>query len=91
MTEKDKSLSLHNNHFCFIWKSEGVSFIKAIKEVKDNFEIFHNFITEENVNSHFQHVFIPKKIESHLTKIIVYDLETIIQIELDHIVFHFID
>ena len=35
-----------------------------------------NFITEENVISHFKYEFIPKKIESHLTNFIVYDLET---------------
>ena len=34
------------------------------------------YITEENVNSHFKYEFIPKKIESHLTNFIVYDLET---------------
>ena len=34
------------------------------------------FITEENVNSHFKYEFTPKKIESHLTNFIVYDLET---------------
>ena len=35
-----------------------------------------NFITEENVNSHFKYEFIPKKIESQLTIFVVYDLET---------------
>ena len=67
---------LYNNHFCLIWKSEGVSFNQAIKELKDNFKIADNYITEENVNSHFEYEFIPKKIDSHLTNFIVYDLET---------------
>ena len=35
-----------------------------------------NYITQENVKSHFKYEFIPKKIESHLTNFIVYDLET---------------
>ena len=35
-----------------------------------------NYITEENVTSHFKYEFIPKKIESHLSNFIVYDLET---------------
>ena len=35
-----------------------------------------NFITEENVNSHFKYEFIPKEIESHLTNFIVHDLQT---------------
>ena len=67
---------LNNNCFCLIWKSEGVSFDKAIKELKDNFEIVDNYITEENVKSHFEYIYKPKKIESHLTNFIVYDLET---------------
>ena len=67
---------LYSNHFCSIWKSEGVSFIHAIKELIDNFKIVDNFITEENVNSHFKYEFIPKGIESHLNNFIIYDLET---------------
>ena len=35
-----------------------------------------NYITEENVNSHFEYIYKPKKVESHLTNFIVYDLET---------------
>ena len=43
--------------------------------MKDNFKVVDNFITEENVNSHFKYEFIPKKIEPHLTSFL-YDLET---------------
>ena len=35
-----------------------------------------NYITEKNVRSHFEYIRQPKKIESHLTKFLVYDLET---------------
>ena len=76
VTNRDSALYLYNNHFCLIWKSEGVSFIRAIKELKDTFEIVYKFITEENVKSHFEYNYIPKKIESHLTNFITYDLET---------------
>ena len=44
--------------------------------MKDNFEKIDNYITEENVNSHFKYEFIPTKIECRLTNFIVYDLET---------------
>ena len=44
--------------------------------MKDIFKIVDNYITEENVDSHFKYEFIPKKIKSHLTNSIVYDLET---------------
>ena len=76
VTNRDSALFLQDNHFCLIWKSERVSFKQAIKELKDNFKIVDNFITEENVNSHFKYEFTPLKIESHLTNFIVYDLET---------------
>ena len=67
---------LYNNHFCLIWKSEGVSFNQTIKELKDNFKKNDKFLTEGNVNSHFKYEFIPRKIDSHLKNFIVYDLET---------------
>ena len=76
VTDRNSALFIYNNHFCLIWKSEGVSFIRAIKELEDFFKRVDTFITEENVKSHFEHEFTPKKIESHLTNFIVYDLET---------------
>ena len=76
VTNRHSALYLYNNHFCLIWKSHGVSFSQAIQELKNNFKMVDNFITEENVNSHFKYEFIPKKIESHSTNFIVYDLET---------------
>ena len=76
VTNRDSALYLYNNHFCLIWKSQNVSFNQAIQELKNNFKIVDNYITEENVNSHFKYEVTPKKIESHLTNFIVYDLET---------------
>ena len=76
VTTKDSALYLYNNHFCLKWKSENVSFNKAINELKANFKIVDNFITEENVISHLKYEIMPKKIESHLTNFIVYDPET---------------
>ena len=76
VTNRDSALYLYNNQFCLIWKLQGVSFIQAIQELKNNFKMVDNYITEENVNSHFKYEFTPKKIDSHLTNFIVYDLET---------------
>ena len=76
VTNRDTALYLFNNHFCVIWKSDGVSFKDAIRELKENFKMADNNITEENVNSHFKYEFIPKKIDSHLSNFIVYDVET---------------
>ena len=91
VTNKDSALFPYHNLFCLIWKSEGVSFNQAIRELKDNCKIVDNFITGENVNSHFKYEFTPKKIESQLTNFLYMILKHIILIELDHIVYHFID
>ena len=61
VTNRDSALYLYNNHFCSIWKSQGVSFNQAVQELKDNFKMADNYITEENVISHFKYEFIPKK------------------------------
>ena len=76
VSNRDSALYLYNNHFCLFWKSQGKNFEEAIQELKDNFKIVDNYITEENVNAYFKYEFTPKKIESHLTNFIVYDLET---------------
>ena len=76
VTKRDNALFLCNSRFCLICKSERVSFNQAIKKLKVNFKKNDNFISEENVNAHFRYEFIPKKIQSHLTNFIVYDLET---------------
>ena len=61
ITERNKALYLYNNHVYLIWRSEVVSFNKTFEELERSFKIVVNFITEENVNSHFKHEFIPKK------------------------------
>ena len=76
VTNRDTALYLFNIHFCVIWKSESVCFKDAVSELEENFKMVDKYITEENVNSHFKYEFIPKKIESHLSNFIVYDLET---------------
>ena len=76
LTNRDSALYFYNNHFCLLWKSENFSFNQAIKELKNNCKVVDNYITDENVNSHFMYEYKPKKIESHLTNFIVYDLET---------------
>ena len=67
---------LYNNHFCLTWKSEVISFIQIIKELKENLKVVHYYITEVNVKSYSEYIYQPKKIQSYLNKIIVYDLET---------------
>ena len=75
-TQKNKTLKIHNNHFCLIWKTNGVSFDKAIKELKDNFKVVDNLISDKHVKSYIKYQYKPKKVQSQLTNMIVYDVET---------------
>ena len=77
VTNRNSALYFYNNIFCLLWKSQGVSFNQAIQDLKNNFKIVDNYITEKNVSSCFEYRYKPKKIESHLTNFITYDLETL--------------
>ena len=44
VTNRDSALFLFNNHFCLIWKSEGVSFKKVVRELDDNFKMVDKFM-----------------------------------------------
>ena len=35
LTQRDTALKIHKNPFCILWKSDGVSFDKTIKKLKD--------------------------------------------------------
>ena len=76
ITQRNKALKIHNNHFCLIRKSDGVSFDKAIKELKDNFKVVDNVISDKHVKSYINYEYKPKKVQSQLTNMIVYDIET---------------
>ena len=51
VTNRTSALFLYNNHFYLIWNSQNVSFNQAIQEIKNNFKIVHNYISEESVKS----------------------------------------
>ena len=51
LTQRNISLFIYNNHFCFICKSDGVSLDKAIKELKDIFKVVDNVISDKLVKS----------------------------------------
>ena len=61
LLKKIRLCFFYNNHFCVIWKSQGVSFNQAINELKDNFKIVDKYLTEENVKSNFEYIYKPKK------------------------------
>ena len=72
---------IYKNDFCFIWKSDGISFEKTITERKDNFKVVDNVISDKHVKSFIKYEKNPKKVKSPLTNTVVYDLETFNKIE----------
>ena len=51
ITKRNISLFIYYNHFCLIWKSNGITFNQAIDEVKLNFGLVDNFISDNHVKS----------------------------------------
>ena len=76
ITQRNIALKIQNNHFCLSWKSDGVSFDRAIKELKDNFKVVDNVVSDKHVKSYIKYEYKPKKVQSQLTNMIVYDIET---------------
>ena len=76
LTQRNTSLFIYNNHFCLIWKSDGISFEKAITDLKDIFKVVDNVTSEKHVESFIKYEYNPKKVKSPLINIVVYDLET---------------
>ena len=76
ITERKTALKIHKIHFCLVWKSDGVTFDKAIRELKENFKVVDNVISDKHVKSYIKYEYKPKKVQSQLTNMIVYDIET---------------
>ena len=76
ITQRYIALKMHNNHFCLIWKSNGVSFDRAIKELKDNFRVVDIVFSDKHVKSYIKYEYKPKKVQSQITNMIFYDIET---------------
>ena len=75
--QRNKALFIHSNQSCLIWKSNGNSFIQVIEvELKPNFKVVDKVISDKHVESYFIFEYKPQKVQSPLTYIIVYDLET---------------
>ena len=76
MTQREISLFIYVNHFCLNWKSTGISSNKAIEELKTNFKVVDNVLSDKPVKSFFKYEYKPKKVQSQLTNLFLYDLET---------------
>ena len=71
LTQRDISLFIYNNHFCLIWKSNGISFSQAIEELKNNFKVVDNVLSDKHVKSFIKYEYNPKKVKSPLNNIVV--------------------
>ena len=76
LTQRNVALEIHNIQFCLSWKSDGISFDRAIEVLKDNFKVVDNDISDEHVKSYIKYEYKPKKVQSQLTNMVVYDVET---------------
>ena len=76
ITHRDLALKIHNNHFCLIRESGGTSFDKAMKEIKDNLRVVDSVISDKHVKSYIKYEYKREKVQSQLTNMIVYDIET---------------
>ena len=75
-TEGDISLFVYKNIFCLLWKSHGVGFNKAIEELNIFFKVIDDVISHKNVKSFIKNEYKPNKVQSQLTNMLVYDIET---------------
>ena len=72
ITEKDTALKIHKNPFCFFWKSNVISFNKGIEdELKQNFKVIDNLISNEHVKSFLKNDYKPKKVQSPIINTVV--------------------
>ena len=77
ITQRNTSMFICNNHFCSFWKSNDISFNQAIgNELKPSFKVVDNVISDKHVKSFVKYDYHVKKVQSPLTNIVVYDLET---------------
>ena len=76
ITQRNTALKKHNNHFCLIRKTNGISFDRAITELKDNFKVVDNVLSDKHIKSYIKYEYKPEKVQSQLTNMIVYDIET---------------
>ena len=62
IAETRTTLKIHENVFCLIWKSHGISFDRAIKEVKDNFKVIDIVISDKHIKSFVNYEKEPEKV-----------------------------
>ena len=60
LTQRNTSLFIYNNHFCLIWKSDGVSLNQVIEnELKPNFRVVDNVVCDKHVKRFIKYEYNP--------------------------------
>ena len=76
ITESNIAIYKYKKHFCLVWKANAFSFNKARNELKLNFKVHEKATCDKHVKSFIKIEYNSKKVQSQLTKVVVYDLET---------------
>ena len=50
-TERNIAIKIREDHFCLVWKSNDISFNKAIEELQNNFKFVDSVISDKHVES----------------------------------------
>ena len=77
IAERNMALYVKENHFRLIWKTQKIIFKKTIEhKLEPNFKVVDNVISDKHVKSFVKYAYEPEKVQSQLTNMIVYDIET---------------
>ena len=74
-----RNISLYmfkNHHLCLVSKSNAISLNKAKEELKLNFKVVDNIVSDKHVHSFIKYENKPEKVQPQLRNKIVHDLET---------------
>ena len=67
---------MHKIRFCSNWKSDGIKLNQAKIEIKKYFKVVDSVISHKHVKSFIKFEYKTKKVQSQLSNMVVYDLET---------------
>ena len=75
--QRDKSVYIHKNHYCVIWKNNRKdSLLNGVEEIENNFRYVKNKINENNLKQRILYRFPKHEPIDQLENVIVFDLET---------------
>ena len=67
VTEKNIAFYIVRNNFCLLWKSITISFNEAIEELKLNFKIIDNLISDKHDKNFIKYEYKSKEVQTQLT------------------------